>query len=73
MKASSISELIEKMDSILTKNRGLLSEEDFKILENCKKKLEELNQAQIKENFKLRNSVISEAISLLLKFFLSDL
>ena len=73
MKGDSSKELIKTIDSIISRNRDLLSESDLLALKTCKKRLKELDDLKIKENYELRNKIIADAISLLLKFFLSDL
>lgn len=66
-------ELIDEIDSIILENRDLLSESNLKALEECRKRLTELENFKIKENYELRNQVIADAVSLLFRFFLSDL
>lgn len=68
-----LKELKNKIDSILTKNRDLLSENDISALEECKERLEELGNFKIKGNYELRNKILVEATSLLLKFLFSEL
>ena len=73
MKVVSSTELIKKIDSIISKNRNLLSESDLFALRECKKRLKELDNLKVKGNYELRNKVIAEAVSFLLRFFLSDM
>jgi len=67
----SSNELINEIDLIISQNRDLLSESNLKALVECKKRLKELENLKIKENYELRNKIIGDAILLLLKFFLS--
>ncbi|GAB5551649.1 MAG: hypothetical protein Sapg2KO_12400 [Saprospiraceae bacterium] len=73
MKGDSLKELIKTIDSIISKNRDLLSESDLNALKMCKKRLKELENLKVKESYELRNKIIADAVSFLLKFFLSDL
>ena len=65
-------ELIAEINSIISENRDLLSESNLEALLECKKRLKELENLKIKENYELRNRIIADAILLLLKFFLSN-
>lgn len=71
MKETTSNELINEIDLIISENRDLLSESNLKALLECKKRLKELENLKIKENYELRNKIISDAILILLKFFLS--
>ena len=72
MKGISLNELIESLGSVISKNRGSLSESDLETLLRCKSKLEELEKAQHESNALLWKKTVTEAVMLMLKYFFQE-
>ena len=72
MKGSSLTDLIESVDSVILKNRGSLSESDLQTLLRCKSKLQELEKAEHESDGLFWKKTVVEATLLMLKYFFQD-
>ncbi|MFA5818752.1 MAG: hypothetical protein WC854_05685 [Bacteroidales bacterium] len=69
-KFKTIDDLIQGIESIVSKNRGSLSDYDVVLLKNCSAKLKELKKLK-KRKSDIPKEIITDIISIILRVFSS--